>query len=237
MGSKRGPPNPKINDSVNKSLPAKVFLVDDHPIVAAGLARLFEEERDLVLWGHARTADSIREILGTTIPDLFMAEIVRPTADGFQMLAQLKEHYGQSRFLVFSAHDEGFYAERALQSGAHGYLMKSDPPEKILEAVRTVLDGNFYISNRLQSILFSKLGSDPAHFSNPVENLSNRELQVLQLIGHGRSNREIAELLKIQLKTVEAHRFRIREKLNLKHSAELTQFAIHMMEGQETLGM
>lgn len=117
-------------------------------------------------------------------------------------------------------HDEAFYAERALQSGAKGYLMKTESPTLILKAIRKVLDGEFYVSSRLQSLLFAQLDSSSSAppLRNPIRKLTNRELQVIQLIGSGKNNREIAAIMNIRLKTVEAHRFRIKEKLNLKHS-------------------
>ncbi len=221
---------------VSKSGKSKIFIVDHHPIVILGLTKLFENQPDLEVWGSARSAEEIPEAMAETPPDVFIVEILLHASDGFQMLGRLSQHYPQAKILVYSARDEAFYAERALQSGARGYLMKNESPEQIIAAVRKVLAGDFFVSNRLQSLLFSRLDNESSEFANPVQKLSNRELQVIQLIGQGKSNREIAAILEIRLKTVEAHRFRIREKLNLKHSTELTQFAIHMVEREGSLG-
>jgi len=220
----------EANLTVKKPGPSKIFIIDDHPVVAIGLAKLFADEPDLEVCGSARSAEEIPDSFTSAPPDLFMVEIMLHAADGLQVLTRLAERYPRAEILVYSARDESFYAERVLQSGAKGYIMKSESPERVVIAARRVLRGDFYISSRLQSLLFSNMDSETSGFVNPVRKLSNRELQVLQLIGQGKSNREISSILDIRLKTVEAHRFRIREKLNLKHSTELTQFAIHMVE-------
>ncbi len=212
-------------------------MIDDHPIVAIGLTCLFEKDPESKVCGSADSAEAIPETFGSNPPDLFIIEINLYGADGFEILKQLARRCPNAKSLIFSHRDESFYAERALQCGATGYVMKSEAPDRILEAAKKVLAGEFYVSERLQAILLSGAFPEPqSENPNPVKSLSSRELQVLQLIGQGRSNREIARTMRIRQKTVEAHRFRIREKLNLRHGAELTQFAVHWVEQSGAVG-
>ncbi len=217
---------------MKKSHPAQVFIIDDHPVLVAGLTALIEKAGDLAVSGSAESTDALPDNLRAAPPDLFILDIHLKSSDGFEALKQLQQRFTGTPVLVFSMHDESFYAERALQSGARGYLMKTEDPGQILKAIRKVLGGEFYVSSRLQSLLFAQLDSSSPTppIKNPIRKLTNRELQVIQLIGNGKNNREIAAIMNIRLKTVEAHRFRIKEKLNLKHSTELIQFAVHWVQ-------
>ena len=217
---------------MTKSHPAQVFIVDDHPVLIAGLTSLLEKTDDLVVLGSAASAEALPDQFDPQPPDIFILDIHLKNSDGFEALKTIQQHYSGVPTLVFSMHDEAFYAERALQSGAKGYLMKTESPSLILKAIRKVLKGEYYVSSRLQSLLFAQLDSSSSAppLMNPIRKLTNRELQVIQLIGSGKNNREIAAIMNIRLKTVEAHRFRIKEKLNLKHSTELIQFAVHWVQ-------
>ena len=193
---------------------------------------MLEKTEDLVVLGSAASADTLPDRFDPQPPDIFVLDIHLKSSDGFEALRLIQQRYPGVPTLVFSMHDEAFYAERALQSGAKGYLMKTEPPNLILKAIRKVLRGEYYVSSRLQSLLFAQLDSSSSAppLRNPISKLTNRELQVIQLIGSGKNNREIAAIMNIRLKTVEAHRFRIKEKLNLKHSTELIQFAVHWVQ-------
>lgn len=216
---------------MTKSHPAQILIVDDHPVLVAGLTALIDKTDDLRVCGSADSVESLAAALETVTPGLFVLDIHLRTSDGFEVLKELRQHFFQTPVLVFSMHDEAFYAERALQAGAKGYLMKTEASSEVLHAIRKLLRGELYVSDRLQSLLLARLdttSSEPV--ANPIKKLTNRELQVIQLIGKGKNNREIASVMDIRLKTVEAHRFRIREKLNLKHSTELIQFAVHWVQ-------
>lgn len=216
---------------MKKDHPAHIFVIDDHPVLVAGITTLLEKSGEFSVAGSAETFEAASLSLGREPPDVIVLDINLGTSDGFDALRSLLEKFPDIPVLVFSMHDEAFYAERALQSGAKGYLMKTENPGHILKAIRTLLAGNIYVSERLKSLLFSQLDSSAApQVTNPIKKLTNRELQVIQLIGKGKNNREIAGVMNIRLKTVEAHRFRIKEKLNLKHSTELIQFAIHWVQ-------
>ncbi len=215
---------------MKQSHPAKVFIIDDHPVLLAGLVALLEKPDDIEVCGTATSTESVPKVIKPP-PDLFIVDIYLKTSDGFDLLKLLQQRFPQTPVMVFSMHDEVFYAERALHSGAKGYLMKSESPTQILRAIRNMLSGELYISERLKSLLFSQLDTtSPGQITNPIKKLTNRELQVIQLMGQGKNNREIAVIMNIRLKTVEAHRFRIKEKLNLRHSTELIQFAIHWVQ-------
>ncbi len=200
-------------------------------MLVGGLRSLLEDAQGVEVCGSAISVDLIPERLKSAPPDIFIVDIYFKFSEGFEILKGVQLKFPQSSILVFSMHDEAFYAERALHSGAKGYIMMNESSGEILRAIRQVADGGLYVSDRLKSILLSQLDtSSKQEIVNPIKKLTNRELQVIELIGQGKNNREISTQMNIRLKTVEAHRFRIKEKLNLKHSTELIQFAIHWLQ-------
>ncbi len=220
----------------------RIFIIDGHPVLAAGLRTLVEKAEDMEVCGCAGSVEAIPAETYSNRPDVFMVDIYFKVSEGFEILKQLQKLFPQAGILVFSMQDETFYAERTLQSGARGYIMMSEPSDEILHAVRQVASGNLYVSERLKTFLFSQLDPEPVADAadntgvvNPIKKLTNRELQVIELIGQGKDNREISSTMNIRLKTVEAYRFRIKEKLNLRHSTELIQFAIHWLQRDEDL--
>jgi len=205
----------------------KIFLVDDHPIVRQGLAQLINSEADLAVVGQGEDAyQSIRAIRESQ-PHLVLVDVSLKDSDGIELLKELKAQSPDLPVLVVSMHDETLYAERALRAGAGGYVMKQESPETLLAAIRTVLAGEVYVSSKMgASLLRHMVRGQKRGGGLPMDRLTDRELEVFRMIGAGHSVKEIAEKLFLSIKTVEAHREHIKEKLNIKSSAELLRFAI-----------
>jgi len=204
----------------------RVLIVDDHPIVREGLDRLLSRETDLVVCGQAEDAPQALELLDSADPDLAIVDISLAAGNGLDLVRQMRSVNAEIRILVSSMHDEALYAERALRAGARGYINKQQATEKIVEALRRILDGRIYLSERMTDRLLSRVvdaSDDEKKIS--VDRLSNRELQVLELIGNGVGTAEIAERMNLSVKTVETYRQRIRQKLSLKNGAALASFA------------
>ncbi len=205
----------------------KVFLVDDHPIVRQGLAQLINHETDLSVIGEGEDAYGSLRAIRTCHPDLVLVDISLKDSDGIDLVKELKNQFPDLPILVLSMHDELLYAERALRAGASGYIMKQEAPQTLLAAMRTVLSGNVYTSEKMGAALLQRMvGNKKSKAVLPMDCLSNRELEVFRMIGAGKSVKEIADHLFLSVKTIEAHREHIKEKLNLKSSAELLRFAI-----------
>ena len=205
---------------------AKIFLVDDHPLVRDWLSQLIQRESDLVVCGEAEdTAEAIVKITETK-PDIVIADISLKDSSGLELMRNIKAQYSKLPVLVVSAHDESIYAEIAFRAGALGYLMKQEALEKILTAIRRVLSGNIYVSDALAAkMLQQQIRGKVDIQESPVKGLSDRELEVFQLIGQWKKTSEIAQELHLSIKTIEYYREQIKRKLNLKNSAELTQHA------------
>jgi DNA-binding NarL/FixJ family response regulator len=205
----------------------RVFLVDDHPIVRQGIAQLIDSEPDLAVIGQGEDAYASLKAMRDARPDLALVDISLKDADGLELLKELKAQGAEFPVLILSMHDESLYAERALRAGARGYVMKQEPPDVLLGAIRRVLAGEIYVSPKMGATLLRRMvGSREVNATSPMERLTDRELEVFRLIGAGQSVREIADKLCLSVKTVEAHREHIKEKLSLKTSAELLRFAI-----------
>ena len=217
-----------------KRLVRRVFIVDDHPIVRQGLRRLMENEEDLMVCGEADTAHDASAAIKELNPDIVIADISLKQGDGIELVRDLRAHYPQLPILVLSMHDEAIYAERMLSAGANGYIMKQAASEQFLVSVRRVLDGGIYVSEAVGNHMIQKLTSGGAHVSaNPIDRLSNRELQILHMICKGMSTRETAEALRLSIKTVESHRQRIKRKLSLTTGMQLVQYAVSWFAGRE----
>jgi len=204
-----------------------VLIVDDHPIVRQGLSQLINAEDDLEVCGSAATVEEALQSLSESYPDVVIVDLSLAHSDGLELIKEIRSETRHLPVLVLSMHDENMYAERLLSAGANGYIMKQAAADQLLIALRRVLAGGVYVSEHLGSSMIERIaGNDPKRNSNPIERLSNRELQVLNLIGRGKTTREVAENLTLSVKTVESHRQRIKKKLNLQTSAQLVQFAV-----------
>ena len=207
--------------------PRSVLIVDDHPIVRQGLSQLINAEDDLEVSGNAATVEEALQSLGESDPDVVIVDLSLAHSDGLELIKEIRKETRHLPVLVLSMHDENMYAERLLSAGANGYIMKQAAADQLLIALRRVLAGGGYVSEHLGASMIERIaGNDPKQTSNPIERLSNRELQVLNLVGRGKTTREVAENLTLSVKTVESHRQRIKKKLNLQTSAQLVQFAV-----------
>jgi DNA-binding NarL/FixJ family response regulator len=212
----------------------RVLIVDDHPIVRQGLRRIMENEEDLVVCGEAETARDARTAIKELNPDVMIADISLKQSDGIELVRDVRAHYPQLPILVLSMHDETIYAERMLSAGANGYIMKQAASEQFLVSLRRVLDGGIYVSEAVGNNMIQKFAAGGSYISaNPIDRLSNRELQILHMIGKGMSTRETAESLNLSIKTVESHRQRIKRKLNLSTGTQLVQYAVNWFTGRE----
>lgn len=205
----------------------RVFLVDDHPVLRQGLGRLIDDQPDLAMCGQAESPVEAMRLLPAAKADVVIVDLTLKGGDGLELCKQIRERFTKLPILVVSMHDESLYAERALKAGARGYVMKQEPQEIVMTALRTVAGGEVYLSAKMSAKLlrsFSGVKSDSE--LAPLERLTDRELEIFRLIGDGQSVRSIAEKLFLSTKTVEAHKEHIKQKLNLKSSNELLQYAI-----------
>jgi DNA-binding NarL/FixJ family response regulator len=209
-----------------KSEKRKILLVDDHPIVRRGLVDLICYEPDLVVCGEASDAASALRLVKSTNPDLVIVDLSLQGGHGIELIEQIKVLGTGCRMFVFSMHDETLFAERALRAGALGYLNKQEPTEKFMEALREVLAGRIYLSPAVAGRLLHSVVGGQNLEHDPIQGLSNRELQVFEMIGDGMPTKKIAANLHLSRKTVEAHREKIKSKLNLANSAELNRRAV-----------
>ena len=211
----------------------RVLIVDDHPIVRQGLRRVMENEVDLSVCGEAESVRDARQAIKDLKPDALIADISLKQGDGIELVRDVRAHHPQLQILVLSMHDETIYAERMLSAGANGYIMKQAASEQFLIAMRRVLDGGSYVSEAVGNNMIQKFAAGAAYISaNPIDRLSNRELQILHMIGKGMSTRETAQSLNLSIKTVESHRQRIKRKLNLATGTQLIQYAVNWFTGR-----
>ncbi len=211
----------------------KILLIDDHPFMRMGLAQLINQQPDLVVGGEAGDPAEAARVLDRDLPDLVLTDITMPGRSGLEFIKDLKATRPDLRILVVSMHDELIYAERVLRAGAQGYVMKEAGGEKLLAAIRQVLDGQIYVSSRMSArILESLSGRKPRGSHSPIETLSDREFEVFQMIGQGKSTRDIAHQLHLSPKTVDVHRAHLKEKLGLTDATALVRHAVRWVETQ-----
>src|SRR5271156_6137355 len=204
-----------------------VFIVDDHPLLRQGLASLIGREADLTVCGEAEEAQAALMAIGEKKPDILIVDISLNGPDGLDLLKNLRMLYPDLPVLILSMHDESIYAERALRARANGYIMKQEATEKVLVAVRRILDGEIYLSDRMANkLLHQYVSGASADAHSQLSALSDRELEVFRLIGEGRGTRQIAEKLHLSIKTVETYQAHIKDKLSLRSGRELVQHAI-----------
>lgn len=212
-----------------ESKAARVVIVDSHPVVREGLAYVLRRETDLAVCGQAGNYDQALELVATTNPRLVVMGLLLKNSHGLELIRDLHRRFPRVLILVVSMHDENANAERAISAGAAGYINKEEPTERILEAIRKVLRGEIYLSPKLALQLVAELaGRPPVPPVITTDELSDRELEVLGMIGDGLSRRQIAERLRLDVNTVESYRGRIREKLRLQDARDLLQYAIRL---------
>lgn len=213
----------------------RILLVDDHAVVRYGIAQLINRQADLVVCGEEEDAGHALGAIEKLKPDLVIADISLKDSSGLELMRNIKAQSSGLPVLVVSAHDESIYAEIAFRAGALGYLMKQEALEKIIAAIRRVLSGNIYVSDALAAkMLQQQIRGKTDIQESPVKGLSDRELEVFQLIGQWKKTSEIAQELHLSVKTIEYYREQIKRKLNLKNSAELTQRATAWVQGEQS---
>ena len=206
---------------------AKILIVDDHPIVRHGLAQLINDVPGLTVCGASATLSEALRALVASDPHLVILDLSLGDDSGLELLKSLKARRPDLPVLVLSMHDEAYYADRVLRAGAMGYVMKQEAAEQVIAAIRQVLSGKVYLSEAMASSMLSRLvGGKATEGGSPVANLTDRELEVLQLIGKGLGTRQIADKLRLSVKTVENHREHLKAKLKLHSSAELVRYAV-----------
>ncbi len=206
-----------------------VLIVDDHPIVRQGLKRMIDAEDDLEVCGEADSEPNARNAVRDLDPDIVIVDLSLQDGDGLELVRAVHAHHPEVPMLVLSMHDEAIYAERMLAEGASGYIMKQAAADQLLTALRTVLQGDTYLSAEMAAVhkeAANKMGSDP------LQRLSNRELQVLNLVGRGVRSRDIATELGLSVKTVESHRQSIKRKLHLLTNSQLIKYAMNLHAGR-----
>jgi DNA-binding NarL/FixJ family response regulator len=210
---------------------SRVFVVDDHPLVREWLTSLLNQQHDLMVCGEADDAPQALNRIVVARPDVAVIDISLKTGSGLELIKQMKSSHPNVAIVVLSMHDESLYAERALRAGASGYVVKRDTPKKVVAAIRRVLDGQLYVSERFAALMTERFvkGRRPV-LGSPVEQLSDRELEIFDLLGVGTGTRQISENLGVSIKTVQAYCARIKEKLHLQNATELLREAIRWQQ-------
>jgi len=211
---------------------SNILIVDDHPIVRRGIAQLIEDERDLRICGEADSPEAALELLATCQPDLAIVDLTLARANGLALIKDLQSRDAKLPVLVLSMHDEALYAERVLRAGAAGYIMKQEATEHIVDAIRQVLAGRVYVSERMTArMLHRMIGDKNEPTASPLDTLTTREMEVLQLLGQGLSTREIAAQLFVSVKTIETHLDHLKTKLGVDSGRQLVHYATRLSLG------
>ncbi len=209
--------------------PAKkrVLIVDDHPVFRYGITALINAEADLEVCGEASSSPAALDAMRKLEPDIALLDISLPGSNGIELIKLMKAEYPKLPLLILSMHDESLYALRALKAGALGYVMKAEALTHVLDALRKALKGEIYVSPRLsERLIFQAIQSTDGQARSPVDRLSDREVEVLAMLGRGLSTKEMASELHLSVKTIETHRAHIKEKLGLRDSSEMVRFAM-----------
>jgi len=212
----------------------QIYLVDDHPVTREGLARLINLEPDLEVCGEASSAARAVVAIEALKPDLVIIDVSLTSGpSGLELMKNLAVRHPKLRMLALSTHDEALYAERALRAGTKGYVMKQEPTENVMQAIRKILDGGIYLSQAMNDRLLHKVvRPHSAPTVSEIEKLSDRELEVYRLLGQGRGTRQIASELHLSVSTVETYRAHIKDKLHLKSAPELVRHAVEWVHSQ-----
>lgn len=219
---------------MRKSAPSKqrIVIVDDHPMMREGLAQLIDNEPDLIVEAQADSAGQALHTIESSVPNLLLVDISLPDKGGLELIKDVHTLHPTLPILVISMHDETLYAERVLRAGGRGYIMKQEGGKKLMQAIRQVLSGHIYVSEKISAKILENFSGNRGESQSPVEKLSDREFEVFQLLGQGQGTRDIAEHLHLSIKTVEVHRANIRKKLELATGNELVRYAIRWTEAQ-----
>jgi len=223
----------KLQHKAEKSK-TKILIVDDHPIVRQGLAQLINQEDDLVVCGQAEGANQALSTIKKTRPGTVIVDISLKNRSGLDLIKDIKAQHPDLAVLALSMHDESLYAERALRAGARGYVMKAEATKNVVKAIRQVLDGRVYLSDKMSARMMSKLvGQEAGLSASGMDRLSDRELEVFTMIGRGIGTRQIAEKLCLSVKTIETYRAHIKEKLYLEDASALLTYAIQWVNSRD----
>lgn len=211
----------------------RILIVDDHPMMRQGLAQLLGAEQDLTVCGEAENAGAALDAVRALKPDLVLADISLPGKNGLELIKDFQVLQPGLPVLIISMHDESLFAERVLRAGGRGYIMKQEGGKKLMQAIRQVLEGKIYVSEKISGgILEALSGSHASTEGSTMEKLTDRELEVFQLIGQGKGTRDIAEKLHLSVKTIDVHRANIKTKLKLNSASELVRYAVRWAESQ-----
>jgi DNA-binding NarL/FixJ family response regulator len=209
---------------------ARILVVDDHPVVRLGIRQMIDAEPGLTVCGEAESATKALELAKSSSADLAIVDLSLGDGSGLDLIRSLREATPELKVLVLSMHDEALFAERVLRAGAHGYIMKQEAIDGLVHAIQEVLAGRRFISTRMSQVILERIGHDAPASGDRLANLTDRELEVFELIGRGLNTAAIADRLEISIKTVETYRSNIRAKLDLKDATELIRYAATWIE-------
>jgi DNA-binding NarL/FixJ family response regulator len=239
MQQQTQPPKPSVLRSTNKNPKCdapeakRIVIVDDHPLFRKGLQELIHSDDSFAVCGEAGTAPEGMEVIRKLHPDLVIVDLSLPGANGIELIKNIRAEYPKLPILVLSMHDESLYALRAMRAGADGYVMKHEAMANVVQAIHEVFNGRPYLSPAMAAQVIAKFAHRQAEGEvDAVERLSDRELEILELIGKGNEVRQIAKLLNLSPKTVETHRAHIKDKLDLKNSREVARFALQWLQAR-----
>lgn len=220
----------KLSSETNEPPPsspkATVYLIDDHPMIVKGITLLIDAEADMKVVGSASVWTVALKEIQQLKPDVVLLDVTLANANGVEVLKNLKVHVPEQKVLMLSMHDENLYAVRAMKAGASGYLMKAAATDEVPSAIRRVLNGEVYLSVAMSKRMMSQLVGHKTADQNPLAALSDRELEVYQMVGDGLTTRQIADRLFLSVKTIETHKTHLKEKLHLASANELAKHAI-----------
>jgi DNA-binding NarL/FixJ family response regulator len=212
----------------------RIVIVDDHPLFRKGLQELIHSDGAFAVCGEAGNAGEAMDVIRKLNPDLAIVDLSLPGANGIELIKNIRAEFPKLPVLVLSMHDESLYALRALRAGADGYVMKHEAMANVIQAIREVFNGRPYLSPAMAAQVITQFAHRQAEGeADAVERLSDRELEILELIGKGKEVREIARVLHLSPKTVETHRAHIKDKLDLKNSREVARFALQWLQARE----
>jgi DNA-binding NarL/FixJ family response regulator len=211
----------------------RILIVDDHPIMRRGLIQLLSLEPGLQIHGDVGTAAEALAVCLSDPPDLVLADISLPDKNGLELIKDLRAINDQLRIIVVSMHEESLYAGRVLRAGARGYVMKEEAPESLIQAIRTVLQGGIFVSQKVSAKIIEEFSNQTKGVDGPVSRLTDRELEIFRMIGEGHGSRDIAGRLNISVRTIGAHRAHIKDKLGLRDATELVHRAVSWVKTGE----
>jgi DNA-binding NarL/FixJ family response regulator len=218
----------QANRAEEETTKSRIYLIDDHPLLVQGVTELINVERDMGVVGSTGEWTIALKQIPELKPHVVVLDITLAKANGIEVLKNLRVHFPELKVLMLSMHDESLYAMRSLRAGASGYIMKASATEEVVSAIRQILGGDIYLSPRVaKQTMMSLVGRRKEGAVSPMDDLSDRELEVFQMVGDGLTTRQIAERLHLSVKTIETHKSHIKEKLHLESATQLAQHAIH----------